>query len=370
MNNIEVDLSKIVSQLRKEGVTGVIYYVNPERGNNAFDGQSAEFPLQTLDAALALCVNYRHDAIICFTNNNTTMQFNAGGVGCWISKDAVTIYGVNYIAMDNINGAATRILQCDAHHIRITGVRFLPVLSEVGVTIGGYDHCEIDHCKFIGCNGGVWASGNYNDIHHNQVDTMFGAAPYGLGSSAASNKIRHNTIMGSNIAASVGVDLNATSTLNFVYDNIIEGVVTGVRTVVGAPTNVVANNRFKSYLTNSDLTVANGTATVTLMNFYGNGVGGVQFHVNCAYGANAFKINATPGSQLTVWIEEYTASDANFRRINPDDGRCKIRTTDALDVLIVSGVSTVGRFRLRAALDVAPTATVDLDVTLVVNKEF
>jgi hypothetical protein len=94
--------------------------------------------------------------------------------------------------------------------------------------------------------------------------------------------------------------------------------------------------------------------------------------VNCAYaggGSGSFKANAAPGSQLTVWVEEYTVSDANWRRVTPDSGVYKIRTTDALDVLIISDIATVGRFRLRAALDVAPLNTCDLDVTMVVSPE-
>jgi len=117
--------------------------------------------------------------------------------------------------------------------------------------------------------------------------------------------------------------------------------------------------------TDAQLTVGNGTGTVTLITVTipspTGACDGVAALINGAYGADSFKTNAVAGSYLEAWVEIQTADDANWRRLTPSNDSYRIYTTDAQDILAIDNIEGATMYRVRCALSVAPDDDVELD---------
>jgi len=116
--------------------------------------------------------------------------------------------------------------------------------------------------------------------------------------------------------------------------------------------------------TDAQLTVGNGTGTVTLITMTipspTGAADGISMIINCARAAG-FKANATGGSYLEAWVQIQTADDANWRRLTPSNDSYRIYTTDAQDILAIDNIEGATMFRVQCALSAAPTGTVNLD---------
>jgi hypothetical protein len=117
--------------------------------------------------------------------------------------------------------------------------------------------------------------------------------------------------------------------------------------------------------TDAQLTVVNGTGTVTLITATipspTGAADGISALINGAYGADSFKVNAVAGSYLEAWVEIQTADDANWRRLTPSNDSYRIYTTDAQDILAIDNIEGATMYRVRCALSVAPDDDVELD---------
>jgi hypothetical protein len=116
--------------------------------------------------------------------------------------------------------------------------------------------------------------------------------------------------------------------------------------------------------TDAQLTVVNGTGTVTLITVTipspTGAADGISMIINCARAAG-FKANATAGSYLEAWVQIQTADDANWRRLTPSTDSYRIYTGDAQDILAIDSIAGATMFRVQCALSAAPADTVNLD---------
>lgn len=365
MGVTEEEINKILEQLRKEGVTGRIVWVDPDRGNNAFDGNTPEFSLQTIAAALALCVAWRGDAIVVWPSLGGILDLNVAGVGVDLNVGGIYFIGLNDVVIRNTNAGATHIVRTSAASVKIRGLRVQQpgVVNVIGVHLNAAN-CRVQKCSLEGCNVGIDIDGAGAEVNDNSftngIATGIDIGDVGFG-------IHDNYIVGTNVAASSGILTQAAATTGLIANNVIMNWALDVNLNAASINIAFAHNRFRNFGVDVQLTIANGVNPVTLFTFY-SPLSGAQIHINTAI-AVGFKANGAPGSLLTVWVEEYTDSDANWRRVTPDSGAYKIRTTDALDVLVLSDLTTVRRFRARASVDIAPVGNISLDWTMFITPE-
>lgn len=164
---------------------GKTYYVNEEIGNNDYEGTDPQFPLATLIAAVAKCVDKKHDyvfvqrlhsvgALVEFDKTHVHLiGLNYGGFvqdnqeGCHINGGALPAIDFNRASPDHAqyveiagfnidgNGAspAIQITQnvqfIHIHHCEIgNGLEGSATYGIYAVPPAEFDLCTIDHCLF------------------------------------------------------------------------------------------------------------------------------------------------------------------------------------------------------------------------------
>jgi hypothetical protein len=157
------DRTRAALRFTQDFPVGNVYFVSSVTGS-ATGGYTADAPISTIDAAVALCTASNGDTIVVMPGHVETVS-TAGGLDLDVA--GITVIGIGNGALQpkvDFTTAATVDVDIDAANITIENIQFEASFADIAAAIDvNADDCTIRNCRFLAPvadeNAKIWILG-------------------------------------------------------------------------------------------------------------------------------------------------------------------------------------------------------------------